>query len=189
MKVLIPCRGSRRPCRPSQADGSAGPAWPSAPRSPGRRPGCLGQSWSLNQSEHFKLWFSIAVYILVNNWIQGSIEHSQSQADADGKYADRNFYFLGLLWEVCGQMFSVFLPMTTTISSVVWQYNDLPLSCVKTSSELSLPMTCFQSNWIWPELAFVSIGYRRELAWTGSCSTWSRPELSCPGLTYQGARP
>ena len=25
------------------------------------------------------------------------LEHSQSQADADGKYADRNFYFLGLL--------------------------------------------------------------------------------------------
>ena len=44
------------------------------------------------------------------------VEHSQSQADADGKYADRNFYFLCLLWEVCGQMFSVFLSMTTTIS-------------------------------------------------------------------------
>ena len=67
MKVVIPCRGSRRPCRPSQADGSAGPAWPSAPRSPGPEPGCLGQSWSLNQSGHFKLWFSIAVDVLVNN--------------------------------------------------------------------------------------------------------------------------
>ena len=67
MKVVIPCRGSRRPCRPSQADGSAGPAWPSAPRSPGPGPGCLGQSWSLNQSEHFKLWFSIAVDMQVNN--------------------------------------------------------------------------------------------------------------------------
>ena len=33
------------------------------------------------------------------------VEHSQSQADADGKYAERNMLFLSLLSEVCGQAF------------------------------------------------------------------------------------
>ena len=33
------------------------------------------------------------------------VERSQSQADADKKFADKSFGFLSLLWKVCGQMF------------------------------------------------------------------------------------
>ena len=57
----------------------------------------FGQKGHLISSSHWSNTKTFNEGIFTMQGELHTLEHSQSQADADGKYANRNFYFLGLL--------------------------------------------------------------------------------------------